>query len=134
MEDSGEYADFVAAVDAAEAQAERKAVVMVQMGMREDPRLCMTFLERRFPARWQRRPNPDTTPEKRKLPEVVNIRFVKEIDEDGKEIKSFEYISDEELDEQLARRAAQQGATNGAPPGNDEPSPPTAATVLPPAR
>ena len=68
MEDSGEYADFAAAVDAAEAQAERKAVVMVQMGMREDPRLCMTFLERRFPARWQRRPNPDTTPEKRKLP------------------------------------------------------------------
>ena len=108
-------ADFAAAVDAAEAQAERKAVAMVQMGMREDPRLCMIFLERRFPARWQRRPSPHTTPEKPKLPEVVNVPIIRITQEGGEERRTLEYVSDEELAE-LKRRAAQERATNGAPP------------------
>ena len=73
-EEAGEYADFAAAVDEAEAQAERKAVVMVQMGMRDDPRLAMTFLERRFPKRWQRRPTADSDA-KPEVPSVVNVRI-----------------------------------------------------------
>jgi hypothetical protein len=53
-EDRGIYADFVQAVRCAEAEAEVKAVEVVQLKMLEDWRAAIAFLERRHPSRWRR--------------------------------------------------------------------------------
>jgi hypothetical protein len=52
---SGRYREFREAVKAAEGEAEIRAVAMVQKQMPEHWQAAMTYLERKFPARWGRR-------------------------------------------------------------------------------
>ena len=49
------YAEFLAAVKEAEAQAEALAVKAVRVAFGDSWQAAMTWLERRFPARWGRR-------------------------------------------------------------------------------
>jgi hypothetical protein len=49
------YAEFAEAVKLAEAQAEVRAVEMVNLQMADNWQAAMTYLERRHPGRWKRR-------------------------------------------------------------------------------
>ena len=51
---NGSYRDFHDAVRQAEAEAEVHAVAIVRRAMADDWRAAITYLERRYPARWRR--------------------------------------------------------------------------------
>jgi transposase len=55
VEESGLYHDFRVAVEAAEAAAELRAVATLRGAALTDWRASLSFLERRFPERWQKR-------------------------------------------------------------------------------
>jgi hypothetical protein len=48
------YSDFFDAVKKAESDAEVRAVAIIQRAMPENWQAAMTYLERKFPARWSR--------------------------------------------------------------------------------
>ena len=82
-EQAGRHANFAAAVAKAEAEAESNAVALVQGGMKNDPRLAMTFLERRFPSRWQKQHATEKNKAK-EIAESVRIEIIDVTDELGK--------------------------------------------------
>lgn len=55
QEEAGSYAEFREAVLLAEAEAEVHAVAVMRRAMPQDWRAAITYLERRYPARWRRR-------------------------------------------------------------------------------
>ena len=80
-EEEGPYADFLAAVEEADATAEIAAVAVLETGMASDPKLALTLLARRFPERW----GPHTEPEqkeKKPVPQSVAVQIM--IDEQGR--------------------------------------------------
>jgi hypothetical protein len=55
QEEDGLYREFRDAVKSAEAEAEARAVTIIQLAMPGDWKAAMTWLERKFPERWARR-------------------------------------------------------------------------------
>ena len=96
------FAAFANAVRAAEAQAEVRAVAIIQQGFEDNPRLALEFLSRRYPERWGRH---DTATVFRQLAEQVKG------------------MSDEDLIAAIESESADGAGEEDAPGGGPAPGP-----------
>jgi len=140
QEESGIYADFQEAVEAAEGAAESDLVAVIQSAIPNDPRLAMAFLERRFRQHWGRQSKAEKEKDK-PTNGAVNLIFRTITDENGNSKSVIEYPDDADEETESENDVADENTPNDDSTMNTPPTPvappppvPTSAHILPPRK